>query len=131
MKMFSCLNCNTNTVWSHSSTNKYCSNRCQKDFEYKCRLAEWKSTGIITDRVLKRYLTNLRNCCWICGITEWNGKPLTLELEHKDGNSKNNNEDNVCLICPNCHSQTDTYKSKNKGNGRHKRMLRYYERKSS
>ena len=53
-----------------------------------------------------------------------------MELEHKDGNSSNNSLDNVCLLCPNCHSQTDTYKNKNKGNGRHYRRLRYSEGKS-
>jgi hypothetical protein len=52
------------------------------------------------------------------------------ELEHKDGNSENNDPENLEWICPNCHSQTDTYKGKNFGNGRHKRKLRYQEGKS-
>lgn len=59
-----------------------------------------------------------------------NGKDIVLELEHKDGNSQNNSKENVCLICPNCHSQTPTYKGKNKGNGRHSRRKRYAEGKS-
>ena len=53
------------------------------------------------------------NVCEICGIYEWNGKPLNLELHHKDGNSKNHKLDNLILICPNCHSQTDTFRAKN------------------
>jgi hypothetical protein len=58
------------------------------------------------------------------------GKPLVVEVEHKDGNSENNAPENVCLLCPNCHSQTDTYKAKNKGKGRHSRRMRYQEGKS-
>jgi predicted HNH restriction endonuclease len=53
-----------------------------------------------------------------------------LELEHKDGNGENNDLKNICLLCPNCHSQTATYKNKNKGNGRHYRRKRYSEGKS-
>lgn len=130
MKTFTCLNCNTEKQWSYSTTNTYCSNSCQREFEYKNKINEWKTTGKIGDRTLKRYLSELNNSCWICGITEWNNKPISFELEHKDGNSTNNHEDNVCLICPNCHSQTETYKAKNKGNGRHYRMKRYKEGKS-
>ena len=68
--------------------------------------------------------------CNCCGLTDWQGRPLVLELEHKDGNSDNNEITNVCLLCPNCHSQTATYKSKNMGNGRHSRRQRYAEGKS-
>ena len=50
--------------------------------------------------------------CEHCGISEWNGKSISLELNHKDGNNGNHRLDNLELICPNCHSQTDTYRSK-------------------
>jgi 5-methylcytosine-specific restriction endonuclease McrA len=53
-----------------------------------------------------------------------------LQLEHKDGNSENNKPENLCLLCPNCHSQTPTYGAKNKGNGRHYRRIRYAQGKS-
>jgi hypothetical protein len=66
----------------------------------------------------------------VCSIETWNDKPIVLELEHKDGNSENNRPENLCLICPNCHSQTETFKGKNKGNGRHVRRTRYKEGKS-
>lgn len=45
-------------------------------------------------------------------------KPVNVELEHIDGNSSNNNLSNLILLCPNCHSCTPTYKSKNRGKGR-------------
>lgn len=52
--------------------------------------------------------------CYQCGITEWNGQPAPLELEHIDGNHFNNNVDNLTILCPNCHAQTSTYRGKNK-----------------
>jgi hypothetical protein len=50
--------------------------------------------------------------CESCGIAEWNGNPISLELNHIDGNSGNHSLGNLELICPNCHSQTETYRSK-------------------
>lgn len=57
------------------------------------------------------------NSCLICGISEWNGKPITLELDHIDGNSSNNVRENVRLLCPNCHSQTDNWRGRNINKG--------------
>lgn len=52
--------------------------------------------------------------CVECGTgSEWNGKPLTLDLDHIDGNWKNNLPENLRLLCPNCHTQTPTYSYKN------------------
>ena len=52
--------------------------------------------------------------CEQCGITEWNGKSLTMHVHHKDGDHFNNFIDNLQILCPNCHSQTDTYCRRNK-----------------
>lgn len=52
--------------------------------------------------------------CECCGITDtWNGKKLNLHLDHIDGDKFNNKLDNLRILCPNCHSQTDTYAGKN------------------
>ena len=51
--------------------------------------------------------------CDCCGLSEWLGKPIPLELHHKDGNRDNNNLNNLELRCPNCHYFTETYKTKN------------------
>ena len=53
--------------------------------------------------------------CECCGISEWNGQPAPIELDHIDGNHHNNTLDNLRVICPNCHAQTDNYRGKNKG----------------
>jgi hypothetical protein len=52
--------------------------------------------------------------CNKCGGVEWLGQPIPLELDHRDGNSKNNNLENLELLCPNCHAQTPTYRGKNR-----------------
>ena len=51
--------------------------------------------------------------CSICGITEWNGKTLSLELDHINGINDDNRLENLRFLCPNCHSQTDTYGARN------------------
>lgn len=51
--------------------------------------------------------------CECCGLSEWLGNPIPLELHHKDGNRYNNTLDNYELLCPNCHALTDSYRGKN------------------
>ena len=70
---------------------------------------------------IKWYLINSRGeKCELCGWGEVNPHTgnIPIELEHKDGDFRNNCIDNLCLLCPNCHSLTATYKSLNKGKGR-------------
>jgi 5-methylcytosine-specific restriction endonuclease McrA len=72
------------------------------------------------ERLKKRIVLEQSSKCNHCGIDSWNGKPITLELEHKDGNHSNNQRDNLEAICPNCHSQTETWRGRNKQNKRNK-----------
>lgn len=64
-------------------------------------------------RLRKRVILEQGSKCNHCGIVDWNGKALTLELEHIDGDHHNNARENVEAICPNCHSQTATFRGKN------------------
>ena len=72
------------------------------------------------ERLRKRVILEQNNKCGCCKIDKWNGKSITLELEHKDGNHYNNERNNLEALCPNCHSQTETWRGKNKKNNRKK-----------
>ena len=122
-----CLNCGK--VLSNRQT-KYCSNICQADYQYKQYINRWKSgeeTGLSGEysisQHIRRYLMDKYSCkCQLCGWGKVNPYTNTvpLEIHHIDGDYKNNNEDNLQLLCPNCHALTETYKSHNK-NGRKQR----------
>lgn len=57
-----------------------------------------------------------------CGITEWCGEPITLELHHINGNHYDNRLENLVLLCPNCHSQTSNFRGKKNGNLLNKKL---------
>ena len=57
-----------------------------------------------------KFLLLKGNKCEECGISSWQGKVLTLEIHHVDGNRTNNNFENLQLLCPNCHALTDNWK---------------------
>jgi hypothetical protein len=105
--------------------NKYCSLQCMQDYELIIWIQKWKSgnarVSLHNSTRLKRALISLYGeKCSRCGWCERH--PVTqkvpVELEHKDGNYENNSFENVCLLCPNCHSLTLTFRALNKGNGR-------------
>lgn len=58
--------------------------------------------------------------CVICGIWEWNEKPLVLQLDHINGINNDHRLENLQLICPNCDSQQDTFRGRNKNAQKHK-----------
>jgi hypothetical protein len=55
-----------------------------------------------------------QNKCEECNLdSKWNDKPINMELDHINGNSKDHRLANLKILCPNCHSQTDTFRAKN------------------
>lgn len=125
-----CLSCGKEPAYAGY---KYCSNKCQQEFEYRLYIKEWKSgeilglttTGTVSSPI-KRYLREkYGNKCCICEWSEIN--PSTgvapLVADHIDGNWRNNVESNLRLLCPNCDSLTPTFAALNKGKGRQERRV--------
>ena len=76
------------------------------------------STYECTSRIKQRLIDEgvKEPFCESCGIgEEWNGKPLTLQLHHVNGRNRDHRIENIQLLCPNCHTQTETYVSRNSG----------------
>ena len=114
-------------------TALFLSNKCQKDYEYRQYIERWK-TGLETglkgynqiSAYIRRYLVEkYGEKCARCGWSERH--PVTgrvpVEIEHVDGNFRNTTEDNLTLLCPNCHSLTPTYRALNAGSGRPSRRV--------
>ena len=123
-----CTGCHTPLLERHKI--KFCSNKCQNDHKYRQYIEKWKKDSknggrwIKTKNIschLRRYLLDkYNNKCAKCG---WHKRhPITgnvpLEVDHIDGDSDNNSEKNLTLLCPNCHALTPYFKNLNKGKGR-------------
>lgn len=131
--MSNCLNCNTKLK---STQVKYCCLKCQQEYQYKQYILRWKAgkeTGKkgeyqMSGHVRRYLLEKYNNKCCLCGWSEVNkfSGTIPLEIDHIDGNYNNNSEANLRLLCPNCHSLTQTYKGANKGKGRKERAKYSY-----
>lgn len=128
-----CKNC------GKGNKNKvFCSNKCQAEYTSRSLYEEFKSSvdkrysDSYSPKTFKPFILEEQDCrCSICEMeNKWNGKEIIFVLDHIDGNSYNNNRENLRLVCPNCDSQLPTFKSKNKGKGRYYRRQRMLEGKS-
>jgi len=132
MKEANCNHCEKTFTYRESqSTGKWCSNKCQMTNQYDRYIDRWKngeedgnSGKHEVSAHIRRYMheKNDSKCCQ-CGWDKTNsttGK-IPLHIDHIDGDSQNNKEDNLRLICPNCHSLTTNYGILNRGKGRYKR----------
>lgn len=115
-----CANCGKEI----GNRGKFCGTACQNEYYRKQYIERWKKgeeNGLCGEYGLsnhiRRYLLEKYNCkCEKCGWGEENPYTHTipLEIHHMDGDYKNNKEENLQVLCPNCHSLTETHKSHNK-----------------
>lgn len=76
--------------------------------------SDYLNTAGLRRRLIKEGLKEER--CEICRRTHWQGKPIPLQLDHINGNRRDNRLENLRILCANCHAQTDTWCGKNRGN---------------
>jgi hypothetical protein len=132
--MNNCLVCGKSLI---KRSRKYCSNTCEAAWKYNKYIAEWKlgkvsgSRGISAKNIsghIKRYLeAKYGNKCIICGWSEVNiyTRRVPLEIDHINGDADDNHEENLRLICPNCHALSGNFRNLNKGKGRKWRKSKY------
>lgn len=106
----------------------YCNNKCQNNYNYLIKVNKWKlglingvrgKSGILN--FIRRYLFEKHNSsCQKCGWSVKNiyTNKIPLEIHHIDGDYTNNKENNLLLLCPNCHSLTDNFRSRGNNNKR-------------
>lgn len=127
-----CLYCdNVITLKFPKDSTKYCNMFCSSKHKHKkaIQLAKTGSPNVSVT-TYKRLLVELHgHKCTKCQITDWCNNPLSLHLDHIDGNSDNNCLENLRLLCPNCHSQTETFCGRNKANTKRSKYNKRYRLK--
>ena len=124
-KTFICLNCGKEYIRYYRS-NSFCCHECSSEYKHKQSYKEFllgKSEFMKPNYVPKTFKKDIieeqNGKCAICGCEQtYNGKSLVFILDHIDGHAANNKRENLRCICPNCDSQLETYKSKNKNSDR-------------
>jgi hypothetical protein len=101
----------SSSAWSKAVRRGWISPR-DKRFTLERLLAHGRSRCSIKRRLLEAGL--LKNACDACGVSEWMGRPLSIQLHHRNGIRNDHSLSNLMMLCPNCHSQTSTFGTRNR-----------------
>lgn len=125
---FSCKNCGTLSEITAQTTNQFCSSKCSGEYQRKETNRLIEDGHVFSFETMRRYLMETDGTCQECGIGDtYNGKPITLQCDHIDGDNDNHSLNNLRVLCPNCHSQTDTWCGRNKKDTKRNKYLREYK----
>lgn len=103
---------------SHFTGQAWMRGRCRSPSEVRRSLevvltaGSMCHSGDLRNRLRRAGLKEAR--CELCGLTDWQGHPVPLELDHITGNATDNRLENLRILCPNCHAQTETWCGRNK-----------------
>lgn len=110
-----CINCGKKKPKTSAVIGKYCSTVCRVEFQWENETKSRIMEGRVKSKSpsMKRFLIERDGYeCSECGVSDWRGEELSLDIDHVDGNSVNNMPDNLRFLCPNCHRITKTWGNK-------------------
>lgn len=117
-----CLNCGKEFVKYLNPSSRFCCMECFNEYKKQQFITKWKSgelsgtANYTCSKSIRNYMLEKANYkCQVCGWGEENPytHKIPLQIHHIDGNSLNNSEDNLQVLCPNCHSLTENFGSRN------------------
>ncbi len=117
-------------VFSYSRGGVHNTTKKQNIEDILVENSDYKNNTALKNRLIREGIKENKCENPECGISDWHGKPIALQVHHINGVHNDNRLENILLLCPNCHAQTDTYAGKN-ANKYIKKTTKYTNKKRS